>query len=238
LQANSASALVYVAGALRGSGGAQVMALALALSVVATTGTGIVLTARIVYGMAAYRALPPFLGTISRRFATPVAASITVACSSWRWRGCTCWPPACKTPSTTRAPPLASTDQKRTAPLTTTTPVLPLAALARSGPAPAPGLPRRQGAVLAVLWDAPRPLSAGQISARLTDAGTGIYHALHQLRATGLITTTGEAGRAHHYQATIGRDDYLAALVAAVLDQAADPAAVLRTALHTPASGP
>jgi amino acid transporter len=78
LQAHSASALVYVAGALWGSGGAQVMALALALSVVATTGTGIVLTARIVYGMASYRALPPFLGTISRRFATPVAASITV----------------------------------------------------------------------------------------------------------------------------------------------------------------
>jgi amino acid transporter len=48
------------------------------LSVVATTGTGIVLTARIVYGMASYRALPPFLGTISRRLATPVAASIVV----------------------------------------------------------------------------------------------------------------------------------------------------------------
>jgi predicted transcriptional regulator len=86
-----------------------------------------------------------------------------------------------------------------------------------------------------VLWDAPQPLSAAQISARLTDAtgaGTGIYHALHQLRAAGLVTVTG-AGRAHHYQATVGRDDYLAALVAAVLDQAADPAAVLRTALHT-----
>jgi amino acid transporter len=78
LQAHSASALVYVAGALGGSGAAQVMALALALSVIATTGTGIVLTARIVYGMASYRALPPFLGTISRRLATPVAASITV----------------------------------------------------------------------------------------------------------------------------------------------------------------
>jgi amino acid transporter len=78
LQAHSASALVYVAGALGGSGGSQVMALALALSVIATTGTGIVLTARIVYGMASYRALPPFLGTISWRYATPVAASIAV----------------------------------------------------------------------------------------------------------------------------------------------------------------
>ena len=49
------------------------MALAIALSVIATTGTGIVLGARIVYGMASYRVLPAFLGTVSRRFATPVA---------------------------------------------------------------------------------------------------------------------------------------------------------------------
>jgi predicted transcriptional regulator len=94
--------------------------------------------------------------------------------------------------------------------------------------------------VLAVLWDATRPLSAAQISARLTDAagaGTGIYYALHQLRAAGLITATW-AGRAHHYQATLGRDDYLAGMVAAILDQAADPAAVLRTALHTPPGSP
>jgi predicted transcriptional regulator len=117
----------------------------------------------------------------------------------------------------------------------TTVPVSPPEMLPRSRPAPAPGLPARQGAVLAVLWDAPRPLSAAQISARLTQstgAGTGIYHALHQLRTSGLIT----AGRAHNYQPTLSRDDYLAGLVAAILDQAADPAAVLRTALHTPGS--
>jgi amino acid transporter len=54
------------------------MALSLALSVVATTGTGIVLTARIVYGMASYRALPEFLANVSRRFSTPVAASVLV----------------------------------------------------------------------------------------------------------------------------------------------------------------
>ncbi|HEY6310610.1 MAG TPA: APC family permease, partial [Streptosporangiaceae bacterium] len=78
LQANSASALVYVAQALGGSGWAKVMALGLALSVIATTGTGIVLTARIVYGMASYRTLPTFLGTVSRRYATPVNASIVV----------------------------------------------------------------------------------------------------------------------------------------------------------------
>jgi amino acid transporter len=76
LQANSTSALVYIAGSLGGSGWAKVMALALALSVIATTGTGIVLTARIIYGMASYRTLPEFLANVSRRFATPVAASV------------------------------------------------------------------------------------------------------------------------------------------------------------------
>src|SRR5580693_107717 len=76
LQANSSSALVYVAQALGGGGWAKVMALALALSVIATTGTGIVVGARIIYGMASYRALPEFLASVPRRFATPAAASI------------------------------------------------------------------------------------------------------------------------------------------------------------------
>jgi amino acid transporter len=78
LQTNSASSLVYIAQSLGGGGWAKVMALSLALSVIATTGTGIVLTARIVYGMASYRVLPEFLGNVSRRFSTPVAASIVV----------------------------------------------------------------------------------------------------------------------------------------------------------------
>jgi amino acid transporter len=79
LQAHSTSALVYVAQALGGSAGwAKVMALSLALSVIAATLTNIVLTSRIIYGMASYRTLPEFLANISRRFATPVAASILV----------------------------------------------------------------------------------------------------------------------------------------------------------------
>jgi len=78
LHANSASVLVYIAQSLGGGGWAKVMALSLALSVIATTGTGIVLTARIVYGMASYRALPEFLSNVSRRFATPAGASIIV----------------------------------------------------------------------------------------------------------------------------------------------------------------
>ncbi len=78
LQANSTSGLVYVAQALGGGGWAKVMALGLALSVIATTGTGIVLGARVIYGMASHRVLPPFLGNVNRRFSTPVAASVLV----------------------------------------------------------------------------------------------------------------------------------------------------------------
>jgi amino acid transporter len=46
------------------------------MSVIAATGTSIVLTARIIYSMASYRALPGRLANISSRFATPVNASV------------------------------------------------------------------------------------------------------------------------------------------------------------------
>jgi amino acid transporter len=78
LQANSANALVYVAQALGGGFWAKMMALSIALSVIATTGTGIVLSSRIAYGMASYRALPGFLGNVNRRFKTPAIASVVV----------------------------------------------------------------------------------------------------------------------------------------------------------------
>jgi amino acid transporter len=78
LQANQANALVYVAQALGGSFWAKMMALSIALSVIATTGTGIVLSARIAYGMASYRALPGVLGNVSRRYKTPAVASVVV----------------------------------------------------------------------------------------------------------------------------------------------------------------
>jgi amino acid transporter len=78
LQAHSTSALTYVAQALGGAGLAKVMALSLALSVIAATLTNIVLTARIIYGMASHRTLPEFLGNVSRRFSTPAPASILV----------------------------------------------------------------------------------------------------------------------------------------------------------------
>jgi amino acid transporter len=72
------TALIAVAQALGGGSWAKVMALSIALSVIATTGTGIVLSARIAYGMASYRALPAPLGNVSRRFNTPAVASIVV----------------------------------------------------------------------------------------------------------------------------------------------------------------
>jgi amino acid transporter len=80
LQAAAANgtALVAVASALGGGFWAKIMALSIALSVIATTGTGIVLSARIVYGMASYRVLPEVLGRVSRRWSTPVTASIIV----------------------------------------------------------------------------------------------------------------------------------------------------------------
>jgi amino acid transporter len=80
LQAAAArgTALVTIANALGGGFWAKMMALSIALSVIATTGTGIVLSARIVYGMASHRVLPEFLGRVSRRWSTPVAASMIV----------------------------------------------------------------------------------------------------------------------------------------------------------------
>jgi amino acid transporter len=78
LQANADTAMVYAADAMGGGGWAKVMALAIALSVTAATGTGIVLTSRIVYGMASHRTLPPALGSVSPRYRTPVVASAVV----------------------------------------------------------------------------------------------------------------------------------------------------------------
>jgi amino acid transporter len=75
---SNGTALVTVAQVLGGGFWAKAMALSIALSVIATTGTGIVLGARIVYGMASHRVLPEFLGTVSRRYATPVASSVIV----------------------------------------------------------------------------------------------------------------------------------------------------------------
>ena len=78
LQANGGSALVYVANVMGGATLARFMAAAIALGVIASTGVGVILGARIVYGMATYRALPGFLAGVSRRYSTPVASSVVV----------------------------------------------------------------------------------------------------------------------------------------------------------------
>jgi amino acid transporter len=75
---DNGTALVTVAQALGGSGWEKIMALSLALSVIASTGTGIVLISRLVYGMASNRVLPVSLSTVSRRFSTPVIATAVV----------------------------------------------------------------------------------------------------------------------------------------------------------------
>jgi len=68
------TALVTVAQAIGGGFWAKAMALSIALSVIATTGTGIVLSARIVYGMASYRGAAGVPRQRVRRWSTPVAA--------------------------------------------------------------------------------------------------------------------------------------------------------------------
>src|ERR1017187_3490265 len=80
LNANSTSVLVYIGHLLTGSGvGGQVLAFALALSVIAATGVGIVLSARIMYGIASYRALPSSLANVSPRFHTPLVATVVAS---------------------------------------------------------------------------------------------------------------------------------------------------------------
>jgi amino acid transporter len=77
---NSSSPLVYLGNLLTGTGrGGEVLAFALALSVIAATGVGIVLSARIAYGIASHRALPGSLANVSPRFRTPALATIVAS---------------------------------------------------------------------------------------------------------------------------------------------------------------
>jgi amino acid transporter len=79
LQAHSSSALVFVAQVLGGGGWAKVMAFALALSVIASTGVGIVITSRIAYGMASHQVLPSAFANVSPRHRTPVTGTAIIA---------------------------------------------------------------------------------------------------------------------------------------------------------------
>jgi amino acid transporter len=79
LQAHSSSALVFVAQVLGGGGWAKVMAFGLVLSVVASVGTGIVITSRIAYGMASHQVLPSVFANVSPRHRTPTMGTIIIA---------------------------------------------------------------------------------------------------------------------------------------------------------------
>jgi amino acid transporter len=80
LNNSSTSVLVYLGDTLTGhSYGGTVAAIALALSVIAATGVGIVLSARIAYGIASYHGLPESLANISPRFRTPAIATVVAS---------------------------------------------------------------------------------------------------------------------------------------------------------------
>ena len=76
LQANAAAPLVYIGHVIGGTWLGRLAGLAVALSVIAGTGTGFVVLGRIGFGMAATGALPARLGDLSPRFRTPVLATI------------------------------------------------------------------------------------------------------------------------------------------------------------------
>ena len=72
---NAPSPLIAIAQALGGGFWAKIMALAIALSTIATVGTIILIMARVTYAMAGRRVLPDVLGSVSPRFRTPVVAT-------------------------------------------------------------------------------------------------------------------------------------------------------------------
>jgi amino acid transporter len=76
LAANAAAPLVYIGHVLGGTWFGRAAGLAVALSVIAGTGTGFVVLGRIGFGMSSSGALPGALGNLSPRFGTPVLATI------------------------------------------------------------------------------------------------------------------------------------------------------------------
>jgi predicted transcriptional regulator len=89
-------------------------------------------------------------------------------------------------------------------------------------------------AVLQVLWDAPGPTSARDVLAALTQrdpaqrelAVTTVLTVLDRLRRKGLVRRERD-GRAHRYQASVSRADYVADLMLEALGQAPDRSAAL-----------
>ncbi len=78
LQAHGSNAIAWVGQTLGGSVGEHIAALAMVLSVVATTQVAIIGTARVAYAMSRDRVLPRRLGVISKRYRTPAFATLAL----------------------------------------------------------------------------------------------------------------------------------------------------------------
>jgi amino acid transporter len=76
LQANAAAPLVYIGHVIGGTWLSRVAAVAVALSVIAGTGTGFVVLGRIGFGMSSTGALPASMGNLNPRFHTPILATV------------------------------------------------------------------------------------------------------------------------------------------------------------------
>jgi predicted transcriptional regulator len=84
-------------------------------------------------------------------------------------------------------------------------------------------------AVVDVLWDAGRPMTARAVVESLPGrelAVTTVLTVLSRLETKGLVRRSRD-GRAHSYEATAGREEHLAGLMRQVLDGAADRDAAL-----------
>lgn len=89
-------------------------------------------------------------------------------------------------------------------------------------------------AVLRVLWDRPGPVAARDVLAALAGregdgrelAVTTVLTVLDRLGRKGLVRRE-RSGRAHLYQATVSREDYVADLMLEALGQAPDRGAAL-----------
>lgn len=88
--------------------------------------------------------------------------------------------------------------------------------------------------MLQVLWDRPEPAGARDVLTALTAregaerelAITTVLTVLDRLRRKGLVRRE-RSGRAHLYQATVSREDYVAGLMLEALGQAPDRGAAL-----------
>jgi predicted transcriptional regulator len=96
------------------------------------------------------------------------------------------------------------------------------------------GTGQLERAVLQVLWDRPEPAGARDVLTALTAregaerelAITTVLTVLDRLRRKGLVRRE-RSGRAHLYQASVSREDYVAGLMLEALGQAPDRGAAL-----------